>query len=107
MRVRDRLNVSERRQVQVTRAMEVGLVVILLAGLYRRNIGIVVNSAIALAVTFFPATLERDYDIPMDAGLPLWITSAVFLHALWGTAYLSDVVGALTDRLDGSGPRVD
>jgi hypothetical protein len=178
MRVRDRLNVSERRQVQVTRAMEVGLVVVLLAGLYRRNIGIVLNSAIALAVTFFPATLERDYDIPMDAGLSLWITSAVFLHALgtlgpyqsgmtvmgiawsnmthtlssslvaaigyattraidehtedvyfppqftfvfilvfdivggvlvalWGTAYLSDVVGALTDRLDGSGPRVD
>jgi hypothetical protein len=26
--------------------------------------------------------LERDYDIPMDAGLTLWITSAVFLHGL-------------------------
>jgi len=82
MRIRDRLNVSERRQAQVTRAMEVGLVVILLVGLYRRNIGVVVNSAIAFAVTFLPAILERDYDIPMDAGLALWITSAVFLHAL-------------------------
>ncbi|UPV74331.1 hypothetical protein M0R89_17560 [Halorussus limi] len=82
MRVRDRLHISERRQTQVTRAMEVGLVVVLLAGLYRRNVGVVVNSAIALAVTFLPAMLERDYDIPMDAGLTLWITAAVFLHAV-------------------------
>ncbi|WP_128475838.1 hypothetical protein [Halorussus pelagicus] len=82
MRTRDRLRISERRQTQVTRAMEVGLVVILLAGLYRRNIGVVVNAGIAFAITFLPAILERDYDIPMDAGLTLWITTAVFLHAL-------------------------
>jgi hypothetical protein len=82
MRVRDRLHVSERRQKQATRAMEVGLVVVLLAGLYRRNVGVVVNASIAFAITFLPAILERDYDIPMDAGLTLWITTAVFLHAL-------------------------
>ncbi|NEU58970.1 hypothetical protein [Halorussus sp. MSC15.2] len=82
MRVRERLGISERGQELVTRAMEAGLVVILLLGLYRGNVGVVVNSAIALAVTFLPAMLERDYDIPMDAGLTLWITTAVFLHAL-------------------------
>ncbi len=62
--------------------MELGLVGILAIGLDRGNVGIVVNSGIALAVTFLPAMLERDYDIPMDAGLTLWITTAVFLHAL-------------------------
>ncbi|WP_137287545.1 hypothetical protein [Halorussus salinisoli] len=82
MRVRDRLGISGRRQKQVTRAMELGLVVILAIGLYDGNVGVVVNSAIALAITFLPAILERDYDIPMDAGLTLWITTAVFLHAL-------------------------
>jgi hypothetical protein len=25
--------------------------------------------------------LERDYGVPLDAGLTLWITAAVFLHA--------------------------
>ncbi len=62
--------------------MEIGLVGLFFIGLDRGNVGIVVNSAIAFAVTFLPAILERDYDIPMDAGLTLWITAAVFLHAL-------------------------
>jgi hypothetical protein len=82
VRVRDRLNVSERRQEQVTRAMEICLVGIFFIGIDRGNVGIVVNAGIALAVTFLPAVLERDYDIPMDAGLSLWITTAVFLHAV-------------------------
>jgi hypothetical protein len=85
MRVRDRLKIPERRQKQMTRAMELGLVGVFFIGLVRGNIGIMVNSAIAFAVTFLPAILERDYDIPMDAGLTLWITTAVFLHAV-GTA---------------------
>src|SRR6056297_3356526 len=62
--------------------MEIGLVGLFFIGLDRGNVGIAVNSAIAFAVTFLPAILERDYDIPMDAGLTLWITAAVFLHAL-------------------------
>ncbi|NHN59110.1 hypothetical protein [Halorussus rarus] len=82
MRVRDRVGVSERGQRRLTRWMEVGLLAILAWGLLRQNVGIAVNAGIALAVTFLPALLERDYDIPMDAGLTLWITAAVFLHAL-------------------------
>jgi len=82
MRIRDRLNVSERRQEQLTRAMELVLVGIFFIGLDRGHVGIMVNSTIALAVTFLPAILERDYDIPMDAGLTLWITTAVFLHVV-------------------------
>jgi hypothetical protein len=33
-------------------------------------------------VTQIPPILERDYDVPMDPALTLWITTAVFLHAL-------------------------
>ena len=82
MRVRDKLHVSERQQEYLTRAMELSLVGIFFIGLERGNLGIVVNAAIAFLITFLPAILERDYEIPMDAGLSLWITTAVFLHAV-------------------------
>ena len=62
--------------------MEVSLVGILFIGLDRGNTGVIVNTAVALAVTQLPPVLERNYQIQMDTGLTLWITSAVFLHAL-------------------------
>ena len=82
MRVRDRLGVSAERQRQFTRLMQVILVGLFFIGLDRGSMGIVVNAAVALGVTYLPAVLERDYEIPMDAGLTLWITLAVFFHAL-------------------------
>jgi hypothetical protein len=82
MKIRDHLHVSGRRQAQVTRAMEVCLIGVFFIGLDRGNIGIAVNAGVAFLVTLLPAVLERDYDIPMDAGLTLWITTAVFLHAV-------------------------
>lgn len=72
---------SERRQRQLTYAMEIGLIGMLFVGIERGNGGIVVNAAIGLAVTQLPPILERDYGIPMDPRLTLWITGAVFLHA--------------------------
>ncbi|WP_192918584.1 hypothetical protein [Salinigranum salinum] len=62
--------------------MQVVLVGLVFIGLDRGNVGIVVNGVIALVITYLPAVLERDYHIPMNAGLTLWLTSAVFLHAL-------------------------
>ncbi len=84
MRVRDRLRIPSQRQRQLTRTMQVMLVGLVFIGLERgaEGLGIVVNAALALGVTYLPAVLERDYHIPMDAGLTLWITVAVFLHAL-------------------------
>jgi hypothetical protein len=79
---RDRLGVSERRQRQAVRAMQVALVGFVAFGLLRASVGVVVNAGLALAVTHLPAVLERDYSIPMDAALTLWLTAAVFLHAL-------------------------
>ncbi len=82
MRLRDRLGVSERRQRQAVRLMEFGLVGLLFIGLERGNTGIIVNAGVALLVAQLPPILERDYNLPMDAGLTLWITGAVFFHAL-------------------------
>jgi hypothetical protein len=87
MRLRDRIGLSARRQRQLSRTMQVMLVVLVGLGLERGNLGIVVNATIGLGVTQLPAVLERDYHIPMDSALTLWITVAVFVHAL-GTAGL-------------------
>ncbi|SIR22879.1 hypothetical protein SAMN05421858_1910 [Haladaptatus litoreus] len=82
MKIREQLGISPRRQRQLTRVMELSLVGIFFVGLDRGNLGIMVNAGIAFAITLIPAVLERDYQIPMDAGLTLWITTAVFLHAV-------------------------
>jgi hypothetical protein len=82
VRLRDRLHIDATTQRRLSRAMQIVLVGLVFIGLDRGNVGIVANSAIALGVTYLPATLERDYHIPMDTGLTLWITTAVFLHAL-------------------------
>ncbi|MFT4880022.1 MAG: hypothetical protein ACI9CA_001817 [Natronomonas sp.] len=82
MTLRDRFGVGRRRQKQAAWAMEAGLVGILLAGLYQGSTTVVVNAGVGLVVTQLPPVLERDYGIPMDPALTLWITSAVFLHAV-------------------------
>jgi hypothetical protein len=58
------------------------MVAILGIGLYTGNAGIVVNAAVGLLVTQLPALLERRFRITMSVGLVLWITLAMFLHAL-------------------------
>lgn len=92
MKVRERLAIGAGRQRQFSWLMEVGLVGILVVGLVQGNTGIVVNAGVGLLVTQLPPLLERDYGIPMDAGLTLWITTAVFLHAL-GTVVLPGGAG--------------
>jgi hypothetical protein len=60
--------------------MQIALIGMVFIGLDRQNLGIIVNASVALGVTYVPAILERDYNVPMDAGLTLWVTAAVFLH---------------------------
>ncbi|WP_336343585.1 hypothetical protein [Halalkalicoccus ordinarius] len=82
MSVRERLGLSARRGRYLAWFMEVVLVGMFFIGLDRGDTGIVVNTGVALAVTQLPPILEREYGITMDSGLVLWITAAVFLHAL-------------------------
>jgi uncharacterized membrane protein YjdF len=52
----------------------------------------ITNGGLGLLVTFVPAALERNYDIPLDPWLGVWITSAVLLHTL-GSAWFYAQIG--------------
>lgn len=79
--------------------MEITLVGLLFIGIERGSVGIIVNTGVALAVTRLPSILERDYGIPMDPRITLWIASAAFLHAL-GTVGIPGITGNLYQQLD-------
>lgn len=89
---RGRMGFSTRHQRLANRAMQTVLTGFVLVGLYEVRLGVVVNAGIALLVTRLPGVLERDFGIPMDPGLTLWITGAVFLHTL-GTFGLPGMEG--------------
>jgi hypothetical protein len=82
MRIRERIGINRRTQRRLTRVMQLSLVGMLFIGIERGSTGIIVNTGIGVLVAQLPAFLERDYEIPLDAGLTLWITAAVWLHAL-------------------------
>ncbi|WP_435101756.1 hypothetical protein [Halarchaeum sp. P4] len=73
---------SRRAQLRLTRAMQLLLAGIVAYGLLTRQPKAIVNGALALCVTALPALLERNYRLPLDPWLGLWITLAVFLHTL-------------------------
>ncbi|WP_224270441.1 hypothetical protein [Haloprofundus salinisoli] len=84
--------------------MQLALAGIAAYGVVSGQFGLVVNGTLPLLVTFLPAVLRRDYGLPMNAGLTLWVTTAVFLHTL-GMVGLYDVFGwydQLTHVLSGS-----
>ncbi|MFC4549209.1 MULTISPECIES: hypothetical protein [Halorussus] len=93
----DWLHLSERQRNLLVRGLQAAVVVVLLLGLYERSIGVIVNAAVALVVMELPGLLERNYKLPIDARLTLWICVPVFLHAV-GTLGLYRSVG-LWDNL--------
>jgi hypothetical protein len=62
--------------------MELSMVGILFVGFYEQNVSIIINTGVGVLVMQLPAVLERDYNVPMDPALTLWITSAAFFHAV-------------------------
>lgn len=66
----------------ISRTMQIILTTILLTGIHIGETKVIVNAAISLIITFTPAILERKYKITLDPLLSLWITSAVFMHAI-------------------------
>ena len=82
MKLRDKIGISEPLQVKITNFMQISLALLSLYGLYIGNGGIFVNSVVGFLITFVPPILEKDYQINLDPLLTLWITSAVFFHAV-------------------------
>ncbi|RZH69284.1 hypothetical protein [Natrinema altunense] len=90
--IRDLLDVPDGTVRRLSRLMQVALAVLLLYGIAGRDLTTVSNAAIALAITFLPAVLERDAKLPLEPGLVFWLTAAVFLHVL-GSAGLYARIG--------------
>jgi hypothetical protein len=102
--VRGRLGVSEERIGRFVWAIQLVLVGLLVYGIVVRDVTTITNAAIALAVTFLPALLERNYRFPIEPELVVWLTAAAFLHTL-GSAGLYDHLGqwdSLTHALSAS-----
>lgn len=73
---------SRRNQRRLTRGMQLILLGIIVYGIAFSEPKAITNGTIALAITFAPALLERNYNVPLDPWLGLWITLAVFLHTM-------------------------
>ena len=77
---------SVRNQKRLTRTMQAILAGILVYGVVAGAPKAISNGGIALLITFVPAALERNYEVPIDPWLGVWITSAVFFHTLGSAA---------------------
>lgn len=69
-----------RRVALAQRGLQVALVGLVGYGAVTGRVGVAVNGALALAVTFFPDLLERRYDHRVDPRLGLWIAVAATVH---------------------------
>jgi hypothetical protein len=92
MKLREIIGISDDQQRLATSAMQYALFGMITVGFYEGSMGVMVNAAVAFVVTYIPAILERDYEIPMDPALVLWITTAVFLHAFGTLGLPGDVL---------------
>ncbi|WP_280537296.1 hypothetical protein [Halopenitus sp. POP-27] len=66
----------------LARTMQGLLVVLIGYGLWIGQPKAVTNGSAALAITFAPAIIQRNYRVAIDPFLALWLTTAVFLHTL-------------------------
>ncbi|MFW6435301.1 MAG: hypothetical protein ACOCY1_02870 [Halovenus sp.] len=82
MSIANYFRLSVDRQRQLSRTMQLILFGLIFVGLERQSPTIVLNALLGFSITFLPAILERDHEIPMNPGITLWITAAVFLHAV-------------------------
>jgi len=83
---------SVRTQRRLTRLLQAVLVAIVAYGIVYSRPKAITNGCLALAVTASPALLERNYAVPLDPWLGLWVTLAVLAHTL-GSAGLYATVG--------------
>lgn len=73
---------ADRHERWLVRLLQLGLLAIAAYGLARGEVGILVNGLVSLGVTFVPAVLRRDAGISLDVTYVLWISVAVFVHAV-------------------------
>lgn len=83
-RAPDRIDVrdDDPQKKLAVRGMQTVLAGIAAYAVIQSNWGLVVNSAVPLAITFLPGLLRREYGYPMNVRLVLWVTVAGTLHTV-------------------------
>ncbi len=71
--------------------MQVTLVAIIAYGFLAGVPKAITNGTFALLVTLVPAAVERNYEIPIDPWLGVWITTAVLLHTVGSAGFYARV----------------
>jgi hypothetical protein len=82
MTLGDVLRLSDNQEQNLTRVLQLTLLGIIVYGIVTIQMSRVVMPGLALGVTLLPALIRREYGYAMDAGLVLWITTAMILHTL-------------------------
>ncbi|WP_319506160.1 hypothetical protein [uncultured Methanolobus sp.] len=90
--IRKLLGISDEKQKIATRIMQVVLFILVIAGILLKDLSTAVNATTGLALTFVPNIITRKYNIPIDTGLVLWLTLAIFLHSLGTFAFYDNVL---------------
>jgi hypothetical protein len=76
------ISFTDGQKIQISRWLQGSLFGFMAVGFIEGNFGILVNSLVGFLITFLPELLDREHGIVMSPLLTLWITSAVFFHAL-------------------------
>ncbi len=82
MTLGDALGLTDAQERRIVRGLQLVLVALFGYGVVTFQFGISGTAGFALGITLLPAWLRREYGYSMDAGLVLWITTAVILHAM-------------------------
>jgi hypothetical protein len=89
--IRRLLGISGDKQKLATWIMQAGLFILLIVAIFTGDLPTALNAIAGLAVTFAPYFITRKYSIPLDPGLTLWITLAIFMDALGTFAFYENV----------------
>lgn len=76
------LGLPERRCWLAVRLLQGVLALVVGYAVVTVELGLVVNAAIPLALTFLPVAIRRQFGHEMGGGLALWIATAAFLHGV-------------------------
>ncbi|SER44521.1 hypothetical protein [Natrinema salaciae] len=82
MAIGDAVELTDSQERRIVRGLQLMLVALFGFGIATFQFGIAGTAGLALGVTLLPAWLRWEYGYSMNAGLVLWITTAVILHTI-------------------------
>lgn len=82
MTLGDVLGMTKAQERRIVRGLQLMLVALFGYGIATFQFGISGTAGVALGITLLPTLLRWEYGYSMDAGLVLWITTAVILHTI-------------------------